>query len=305
MTVYVILCERGFRYVGKVMPSQDAAASVQRRFVEHCTRRGAVWTSLHRPVQLVQRLLPDAATERDETLAQMRLWGIERVRGAGWCQLHLSPEHVAEIHRGWVENFDLCRRCGSPNHMMDRCDSAVHHLTLEPLSLSPAAGEPAAAPTASVSPLPTTTTPLSADPLPGSSTSHLDRIAQKRLEEIRQLVPLRLYREILATSSSEHIQNSSAFVMECYNEVHRSAPLLVGLAVQGGLHAADQVDRGGGAAEVLDAVSAGGGQVAAVPRRRHLAGVGGIGDLAAREVAAVAGAGLDLPGAAQRHQHHL
>ena len=151
MTVYVILCERGFRYVGKVMPSQDAAASIQRRFVEHCTRRGAAWTSLHRPVQLVQRLLPDAATERDETLAQMRLWGIERVRGAGWCQLHLSPEHVAEIHRGWVENFDLCRLCGSPNHMMGRCDSTVHHLTLEPLHHDPA---PAPAPTPAPAPAP-------------------------------------------------------------------------------------------------------------------------------------------------------
>ena len=228
MTVYVILCERGFRYVGKVMPSQDAAASVQRRFVEHCTRRGAVWTSLHRPVQLVQRLLPDVATERDETLAQMRMWGIERVRGAGWCQLHLSPEHVAEIHRGWVENFDLCRRCGSPNHMMDRCDSTVHHLTLEALRPAPAPAAPAPAAPAPAAPAPAEET---------LSTSHLDRTAQKRLEEIRKLVPLRLYREILATSSSEHIQNSSAFVMECYNEVHRSAHLL-----QDGLDVYDQME---------------------------------------------------------------
>ena len=50
-------------------------------------------------------------------------------------------------------------------------------------------------------------------------------------------MPLRLYQEILATSSSEHIQNSSAFVMECYNEVHRSAHLL-----QNGLDVYDQME---------------------------------------------------------------
>ena len=210
MAVYVILCERGYRYVGKVMPCRDTSAAVQRRFIEHCTRQGAAWTSLHRPVQLVQRLLDDQATERDETLAQMRMWGTMRVRGAGWCHLHLTPEDIYEIHRGWVENYDLCRRCGGPGHMMERCDSTVHHLTLKPL--------------------------LPAEQ-PERSLAHLDSSALRRLEQIRSYVPERLYREIVSTSSKAHIQNGSAFVMECFNEVQRSKHLL-----QGGLDVYDNMD---------------------------------------------------------------
>jgi len=209
MAVYVLLCERGYRYVGKVMPCQDPQVAIQRRFVQHCTRQGAAWTSLHRPVQLVQRLLPETASERDETLAQMRMWGTGRVRGAGWCRLHLTPDDVGEIHRGWVENFDLCRRCGSPAHMLDRCDSTVHHLTMEPLRSTE----------------------------PALTTVHLDATARRKLEHIRRMVPARLYQEIVHTSTQEHIQNGSAFVMECFNEINTSQHLL-----QDGLDIYDQMD---------------------------------------------------------------
>ena len=191
--VYVILCERGFRYVGKVMPCTDLAGAIQKRFDEHRAggARGSAWTSLHRPVCLERRLLADHASERDETLAQMRLWGTSRVRGAGWCRPRLGADDLREIRRGWIELFDLCLLCGSPDHLAGRCDSSVHHLTLEPMA-------PHAC-TAAAGGLP----PI----------DHLDAQSRTRLERLKSTAHPARVREAVEASRRPHIRNPSAFMV--------------------------------------------------------------------------------------------
>lgn len=56
--------------------------------------------------------------ERDETLRQMYVRGIDNVRGWKFCtrKEFLKEEEYAEAEANIRELFDLCRRCGRTGH---------------------------------------------------------------------------------------------------------------------------------------------------------------------------------------------
>lgn len=107
-------------YVGK-------STNVSRRVRMHMSGLGAKFTShLFRPTgrQLPRLGIlcgPGDGPERDETLRQMELRGPEYVRGWKFCNQNLTLEDRVEIEANLRELFDLCRRCGRPDHFARSC----------------------------------------------------------------------------------------------------------------------------------------------------------------------------------------
>lgn len=117
--VYVLELEKGRVYVGK-------SGDVDRRLKQHMAGTGAEFTKLFRPTG---RLLPRLGDlegsgdgpERDETLRQMHVRGMDKVRGWRYCAKTLGKEDRADIEANLRELHDLCRSCGSPGHMARYC----------------------------------------------------------------------------------------------------------------------------------------------------------------------------------------
>ena len=61
--------------------------------------------------------------ERAETLELAHKYGIEKVRGHTWTQNILTEQKKNEFIGQIRERKDLCRKCGSPDHMISSCRS--------------------------------------------------------------------------------------------------------------------------------------------------------------------------------------
>ena len=59
--------------------------------------------------------------ERNETLAQMRTHGIDRVRGWRYTSEKLSAKDIANVEAEICEKEDLCRYCGQKGHFQAQC----------------------------------------------------------------------------------------------------------------------------------------------------------------------------------------
>jgi predicted GIY-YIG superfamily endonuclease len=117
--VYVLRYPDGHVYVGK---AQDIDARIQQHRAKQvsCTsmRRGAP----EEVAPLTARMGDDhEAWERNETLAQMRAHGTERVRGWMYTAPVLTDEMEDSIQAQLCEKYDLCRRCGQSGHFAAQC----------------------------------------------------------------------------------------------------------------------------------------------------------------------------------------
>lgn len=91
--VYVLKLENECVYVG-------FTENLTERLNAHFTSKGAAWTRLHRPVEVMQVLEGDKDLERDRTLHMMRVHGWEKVRGATWCKVDMKqpPSELLAIN---------------------------------------------------------------------------------------------------------------------------------------------------------------------------------------------------------------
>lgn len=88
-TLYVLRLENGNYYVG------ITAVTPLQRFKQHESGKGAVWTKLNPPIEIIQEeslgyLYESQAVklETDKTLEVMKTYGIERVRGGSLVQVN-------------------------------------------------------------------------------------------------------------------------------------------------------------------------------------------------------------------------
>ena len=117
--VYVLQLVGGLIYVGQ-------SGNVQRRIQQHMDGQGAMFTKRHKPTGTV---LPRLGTidgagdsgERQEVLLQMRLHGMQSVRGWKYVNNTLSRADIADIRSNWIEMFNLCRVCMGEGHMAASC----------------------------------------------------------------------------------------------------------------------------------------------------------------------------------------
>ncbi|MCP3746809.1 hypothetical protein [Paenibacillus sp. A3M_27_13] len=104
-TVYALKLEHDCFYVG-------TSTQIDKRIKNHWKGKGAVWTQLHRPKELVRKLplgvcdFPTAEhAENLMTIEFMRLYGWNRVRGGFFCQTdENSTLHALQAH---VERFNI------------------------------------------------------------------------------------------------------------------------------------------------------------------------------------------------------
>jgi predicted GIY-YIG superfamily endonuclease len=85
--LYALKLEDGCYYVGM-------SFNVDRRFVKHKNGKGATWTRLHRPIEIVESRQTEfydqdevALMENDMTFEYAMRFGKDYVRGGGYCQM--------------------------------------------------------------------------------------------------------------------------------------------------------------------------------------------------------------------------
>ena len=118
--VYVLELSGGNFYVGK---SED----IESRISQHEKGSGAAWAKIHpiigRVDTITQKMDDLESWERAETLELAHKYGIEKVRGHMWTQNILTEQKKNEFIGQIRERRDLCRKCGSPDHMISSCRS--------------------------------------------------------------------------------------------------------------------------------------------------------------------------------------
>lgn len=96
-TLYALRLNGGYWYIG-------IAKNIEKRFKQHLNGKGAMWTSLHKPIAVHEtrvldtNLMSEAAVYEDElTLDYARNYGHIFVRGGGYCQMSpIWPDDITQ-----------------------------------------------------------------------------------------------------------------------------------------------------------------------------------------------------------------
>lgn len=131
--IYVLLLEENKIYVGY------SERPIGERFIEHFNYQGSKWTTLYRPVQVLQVQPGGIEEENEMTLKMMDKYGWWNVRGGCWCQVDMRscPPALLEWQRLKLpkplrQNQTLagnsnqtrrnkCSRCGRDSHSASNC----------------------------------------------------------------------------------------------------------------------------------------------------------------------------------------
>ena len=102
--VYTLLLQDRKIYVG-----WTAHDNLARRIAQHFCGNGAKWTMRHRPLTVLAVTEGGKSLECATTAAMMARYGIDAVRGAGWCRLELAePDWLkqARDYKKWKEEVE-------------------------------------------------------------------------------------------------------------------------------------------------------------------------------------------------------
>jgi hypothetical protein len=136
--IYVLLLQENKFYVG------HSERPIGERFIEHFNYRGSKWTTLYRPVQVLEVQPGGIEEENEMTLRMMDKYGWWNVRGGKWCQVDMQscPLALLEWQRLKLpaplrQNQPLriksnrnirngCSRCGRDSHSVKDCFARTH-----------------------------------------------------------------------------------------------------------------------------------------------------------------------------------
>jgi predicted GIY-YIG superfamily endonuclease len=104
--LYVLKLQQEKWYVGK-------SANVERRFQQHKEGKGARWTQLHQPIELLyKRKLLNENDEDETTEFYMKKFGVENVRGGKYCQVEMPSNMISSVSKKVeVEEEYACDYC--------------------------------------------------------------------------------------------------------------------------------------------------------------------------------------------------
>ena len=115
-TVYVLLCEGNRFYVGKT------ERPLQSRIEEHFNQNGSEWTRKYKPIKVVEQVAnADEFDEDKYTKKYMKQYGINKVRGGTYTQIHLPDLSVMALEKEICNASNLCFRCSRPGHFANQC----------------------------------------------------------------------------------------------------------------------------------------------------------------------------------------
>lgn len=138
--IYILLLEEEKFYVGY------SARPIGDRFLEHFNHKGSQWTSLYRPIEVLEVRSGGKREENEVTLELMEIYGWWNVRGGNWCQVEMSscPSALLERRRIHIpeplnrqisyysgsinrqKSSSNCYRCGRSSHYSNNCYARTH-----------------------------------------------------------------------------------------------------------------------------------------------------------------------------------
>lgn len=115
-TIYTLLLENGKYYVGKTL-------NPDKRIMDHFEGNGSVWTTIHKPLEIVSVIQGDDYDEEKYTLIAMEKYGIDNVRGGSYCQANITKQEKDKILHIIRSNTNKCFECGEEGHFSKNCKS--------------------------------------------------------------------------------------------------------------------------------------------------------------------------------------
>ena len=115
--VYVLKLVKGKYYVGE-------SVDVRHRVWSHVNLNGSAWTKKYNVIKRIPTITSQMNDfwELNETLEQMKLRGIDNVRGSMFSNIQMSQGQRVLASQLLCEKDDLCRKCGSHAHFEKHCN---------------------------------------------------------------------------------------------------------------------------------------------------------------------------------------
>lgn len=133
--IYILLLEKNKWYIGYT-DRKDGE-----RFYEHFTGKGAMWTQIYKPVQVMEWREGTMEDENKITLEYMRDYGWWNVRGGNYCSIDMErppkelmpnllpknqnnpifPKYNYGKGGNYFRKKDCCFRCGRNTHYATYC----------------------------------------------------------------------------------------------------------------------------------------------------------------------------------------
>ena len=118
--VYVLALNNGKYYVGNTLHLTDRLAAH-----EH---GGSTWTTLYRPLQVIDVFEGNAFAETVKTKELMEQHGIQNVRGGPWCTEVLEAATVSALEHEFRSAHGACYACGKSGHQIRECTSSRRYI---------------------------------------------------------------------------------------------------------------------------------------------------------------------------------